>query len=234
MSPPGIIEDVIVKILRVVPDLIRPVGSIIPKVFAMLLPVFAPLVAPFLAIVAPALQIIPTLIAIVLELVAPVLALFAPLGPGFAAVIDPLAPLVVTILRAIAPVRTLFRPSGSLTNTPPICRELARAIGNCAPKCGPGTNSGCRPQEITGAFRRKLRRLVARPSFRVPPGRLGSAGRLLRGASSFSTARTTGRWPIARGQLGRPAARRTSAGRRTLRAARWDTPAAGSRCARGA
>ena len=169
MSPPGIIEDVIVKILRVIPDLIRPVGWIIPKVFAMLLPVFALMVAPFLAIVAPALQIIPTLIAIVLELVTPVLALFAPLGPGFAAVIDPLAPLVVTILRTIAPVRTLFRASGSLTNALPICRELARAIGNCAAQCGPGTNSGCRPEESTGAFRRKLRRLVARSSFRVPP-----------------------------------------------------------------
>ena len=134
----------------------------------MLLPVFSVLVAPFLTIVAPALQIIPTLIAIVLKLVAPVLALFAPLGPGFAAVIDPLAPLVVTVLRAIAPVWTLFRASGSLTNTPPICRELARAIGNCAAECGAGTNSRCRPEKITGAFRRKLRRLVARPSFRVP------------------------------------------------------------------
>jgi hypothetical protein len=135
----------------------------------MLLPVFSVLVAPFLAIVAPALQIIPTLIAIVLELVTPVLALFTPLGPGFAAVIDPLAPLVVAILRAIAPVRTLIGRSGSLTNTPPICRKLVRAIGNCAAKCGPGTNSGCRPKKITGAFRRKLRRLVARSSFRVPP-----------------------------------------------------------------
>ena len=182
MSPPDIIEDVIVKILRVIPDLIRTVGPVIPKVFAMLLPVFTPLVAPFLAIVAPALQIIPTLIAIALELVPPLLALFAPLGPGFVAAIDPLAPLVVTILRAIAPVRTLFRASRSLSNTAVICRKLARAIGKRAAQRGASTGSDRRPEKITGAFRRKLRRLAAWSGFRSSAGRFGSTGGFLRGA----------------------------------------------------
>ena len=148
----------------------------------MLLPVFTLLVAPFLAIVAPALQIIPTLIAIALELVVPVLALFAPLGPGFVAAIDPLAPLVVTVLRAIAPVWSLFRASRSLSNTGPICRKLARAIGNRAAQRGASTGSRRRPEKITGAFRRKLRRLAAWSGFRSSAGRFGSTGGFLRGA----------------------------------------------------
>jgi hypothetical protein len=94
----------------------------------MLLPIFAPLIAPILAISTRALEFVPTLVAIVLEILAALLTLFAPVAPGFVAVVDTIAPLVVAILRPPTPVRPLFGASRPLARVRTFGWKLAWAI----------------------------------------------------------------------------------------------------------
>ena len=142
ITPPRIVEDVIVEILCVVPNFIRAISPVVPEIFAVLLPIFAPLVAPFLAIFPRAFQLIPTLVPILLEIIATLLPLFAPFVPSFTAVIDPVAPFVVAVLRPFTPVRSLFRSCSSFSGAWPIGWELTRTIAERGAKSGTSADTG--------------------------------------------------------------------------------------------
>ena len=172
-----VVEDVVVEVLGVVPNLVGAIAAVIPQLFAMALPVFAILIAPVLAVLASAIEIVPTLILVLLEVIARLLAILRALIPRLAARIDALLPLLIAILRALGPIRPLFWTAGPFTarsraipgarpvsNSPTItCGQLRRTVGESITSSDPTRYAPCHPEEvphITGT--RALTRPVAR------------------------------------------------------------------------
>jgi hypothetical protein len=97
----------------------------------MLLPVFSILITP--AILKSAFEVVPVFVSILLKVVVSLLAVRGPLIPCLvSAALHALLPLIVAALRALTPIRSLLRPSRTFAQSRTFCRELRRAIGDCA------------------------------------------------------------------------------------------------------
>jgi hypothetical protein len=97
----------------------------------MLLPVLSILIT--LEILASAFEIVPAFISILLKIVVSLLAVRGPLIPCLvSAALHALLPLIVAVLRPLTRIRSLLRPSRTFAQSRTFCRELRRAIGDCA------------------------------------------------------------------------------------------------------
>jgi hypothetical protein len=96
----------------------------------MLLPVLSILIT--LEILASAFEIVPAFISILLKIVVSLLAVRGSLIRCLVSAIHALLPLIVAVLRPLTRIRSLLRPSRTFAQSRTFCRELRRAIGDCA------------------------------------------------------------------------------------------------------